>query len=295
MVLENVQVNLYDASAGTLEQTEYTDPFGRYLFQSIPSGDYYVEFVAPPLMTFVNPNLGADNTTDSDATPDPFDPRIGVSHIITVSSGTVDLTIDAGLEMSVVLAIDDLKLEAYRDEDKNINVVEWFTSQEVDSDFFAIERSIDSTNDWEEIGLENAAGNSSQELEYFYNDNDMRGTGTYYYRLRVVDIDGSFTYSDIVAVDVEDSRVDNQVVKLDVYPNPVLNQINIDLETEYDSSIDGGIYDAIGQVIKKVDKSSVSAGMTNIRMDVSDLPAGTYLIRMQVGKQVIFEKITKAE
>ena len=82
---------------------------------------------------------------------------------------------------------------------------------------------------------------------------------------------------------------------MDVYPNPVLNQINIDLETEYDSSIDGGIYDAIGQVIKKVDKSSVSAGMTNIRMDVSDLPAGTYLIRMQVGKQVIFEKITKAE
>ena len=123
----------------------------------------------------------------------------------------------------------------------------------------------------------------------------MRGAGIYYYRLRIVDLDGSFTYSKIVAVNVSDSRIDDQKVTMDVYPNPVLNQINIDLETEFDSDIDGGIYDAIGQVIKKVDRNNVSAGLTSLKVDVSDLPAGTYLLRMQVGKQVIFEKITKAE
>jgi len=108
-------------------------------------------------------------------------------------------------------------------------------------------------------------------------------------------MDGTFTYSNVVAVSVADTRMDEQKVTLDVYPNPVLNQINIDLTTEYDSDIDGGIYDAIGQVISKINKSSVTAGMTNMKVDVSDLPAGTYLLRMQVGKQVIFEKITKAE
>jgi hypothetical protein len=291
----NVEVFLVDADTDQVVSKTSTDPFGRYLFQAIPAGNYYVEFIAPSLYRFVSPNEGDDDTLDSDAIPDQFDSQIGRSHVVTVTTGTVDLTIDAGLVLKTVLAIELLAIDATRDAENNMNVVEWTTATEVNSDFFAIERSIDSTDDFEEVGVERAAGTSNEAIDYFYNDRDMRGAGIYYYRLRVVDQDGSFTYSEVVAVKVDDSRVDDQKVTMDVYPNPVLNQISIDLVTEYDSDIDGGVYDAIGQMIKKVDRSSVNAGLTVLKVDVSELPAGTYLLRMQVGKQVIFEKITKAD
>jgi len=191
-------------------------------------------------------------------------------HDITVLTGTVDLTIDAGLkQQSSVLAIELLDLSARHDSDKGMNVVEWVTAKEVNSDFFSIERSINGTDEFVEIGTERASGTTNSETEYFYNDKDLDESGTYYYRF--------------------------QKVTLDVYPNPVMNVINIDLVTEYDSKIDGGIYDAIGQLIKKVDNTNVTAGKTSMKMDISDLSAGTYLLRMQVGKQVIFEKVTKAE
>jgi len=295
--LENLEVNLYESATDTKVATRYTDPFGRYLFQEVPKGTYYLEFMAPANMTFIDDNaLGGDDLTDSDAVVDQFDPHIGRSHDITVTTGTVDLTVDAGLTtLSTVLAVEMLDLTARHDSDKGINVVDWMTTKEVNSDFFSIERSIDGTEDFVEIGTERASGNTNSRTDYFYNDKDVEKSGTYYYRLRMVDLDGESKYSKVVSVNVVQDRAKNQKVTLDVYPNPVLNQINIDLVTEYDSKIDGGIYDAIGQLIKKVDNNSVTAGKTSMTMDVSELPAGTYLFRMQVGKQVIFEKITKAE
>jgi len=295
--VENLEVTLVDAVTDATVATRFTDPFGRYLFQEVPKGTYYLEFMAPANMTFIEPNaLPGDDITDSDVMVDQFDPQLGRTENITVTSGTVDLTIDAGLRMqSVVLAVEMLDLTARHDSDKGMNVVDWITTKEVNSDFFSIERSINGTDEFVEIGTERASGNTNSRTDYFYNDTELNESGIYYYRLRLVDLDGASRYSNVVSVKVIEDKLKNQKVTLDVYPNPVLNQINIDLVTEYDSKIDGGIYDAIGQLIEKVDNDNVTAGKTSMTMDVSELPAGTYLFRMQVGKQVIFEKITKAE
>ena len=293
---ENLEVNLFNAVSGEKVATRYTDPFGRYLFQQVPAGTYFVEFMAPAGMTFIEDSASGDDMTDSDAVLDILDPQIGRSHEITVTTGTVDLTIDAGVKrQSSVLAIDLLGLEVAHDSDKYMNILDWTTAREVNSDFFSVERSIDNTDEFEEIGTERASGNTSSETEYFYNDKDLKKTGQYYYRLKMVDLDGSYVFSNVVSVKVAQDNLSNQKVLMDVYPNPVTNQINIDLTTEFDSQIDGGIYDAIGQLIKKVDNNSVTAGKTSMKMDISELPAGTYLLRMQVGKQVIFEKVSKAE
>jgi len=291
----DVQVNLYDADADTIVATLFTDPFGRYLFENVPAGNYFVEFVAPQGMTYINANDLGNDSEDSDAVADIFNPQIGRSQVFSASTGAVDLTIDAGLRfLPTVLAIDILGLSVTHEADRNMNVLDWTTAREVNSDYFGIERSIGSVDNFEEIDTENASGETTTDTEYFYNDSDLVEAGTYYYRLKMVDLDGSFVYSNIVSVEVEDQRDENQKVLLDVYPNPVTNVINIDLTTEYQSDIDGGIYDAIGQLIEKIDRNSVTAGKTSMKMDISHLNSGTYLLRMQVGKQVIFEKVTKA-
>ncbi len=74
----------------------------------------------------------------------------------------------------------------------------WRTASEKDNDYFTIERSVDGIN-FEEIYYEPGAGNSTTDLDYFYND-QPDAMGVYYYRLKQTDYDGASTYSEVVSV-----------------------------------------------------------------------------------------------
>jgi len=294
---ENIEVRLYEAYTDAFIEKQTTDPFGRYLFQEIPAGTYYVEFRAPSNAIFIAPNAatGNDDEMDSDAVVMQFDAHRARTHDIILGKGDVDLSVDAGLIEATVLAATDVTLDVRWDKASERNKLDWTTRTEVNTDYFTIERSIDNVDNFTEIGEEEASTNSSSELTYLFDDTDIIGSGTYYYRLKLYDLDGSFEYSNVAVAEVEFDQMDNQTIKLEAYPNPVINEINIDLTTEFDSKVDGGIYDAIGQLIKPFEKDQVQAGLTSMKMDISELPSGTYLLRMQIGKQVIFEKITKAQ
>ena len=77
----------------------------------------------------------------------------------------------------------------------------WSTASEINSDYFQIQRSTDGS-DFQSLSRQAAAGDSQQELTYRYADEGVanRFSGTLYYRLKTVDFDGSFEYSDITAV-----------------------------------------------------------------------------------------------
>ncbi len=89
--VENVQVNLYDANTNTLVGTQFTDPTGYYLFDNLTPGDYYVEFVLPAGYQFTQQDIGS-NSFDSDANP-----TTGITTNISLPSGGIDLTWDAGI------------------------------------------------------------------------------------------------------------------------------------------------------------------------------------------------------
>jgi len=78
-------------------------------------------------------------------------------------------------------------------------VLEWATATETNSDFFAIERSIDGVM-FEQVAEKNAAGNSTTTQTYTFVDANVLALNvqTIYYRLKSVDLDGSFDHSDMV-------------------------------------------------------------------------------------------------
>ncbi|MDF9800229.1 hypothetical protein OKW21_005492 [Catalinimonas alkaloidigena] len=84
----------------------------------------------------------------------------------------------------------------------------WETASEINSDFFAIERS-ENGKDFKEIGQLKAAGDSDIPLQYSYIDEQAskRFSGSVFYRLRTVDFDGSFEYSDITTVTLSDDDI----------------------------------------------------------------------------------------
>ncbi|MBU2060456.1 MAG: hypothetical protein KKH44_01230, partial [Bacteroidetes bacterium] len=97
---------------------------------------------------------------------------------------------------------------------KNKNELSWVTATEINSAHFKIERS-DNGFDFYEIGEFLAAGTSTSPIHYTYNDTRQQ-TQTCYYRLKMVDLDGSFKYSEI-------RSVENVEIEALFFPNPVQN------------------------------------------------------------------------
>ena len=161
----------------------------------------------------------------------------------------------------------------------------------MNSDYIEVQRSRSIASGFAGIGTRKAQGRSEQETNYKYFDTTITEEGIYYYRLKLVDIDGSFTYSRPISIDV-DFGEGAQEINIDVYPNPVREIVNVDIEVERPSALEGGIYDAIGQLIREMDSAIIPGGTSTIQVDLEGVPAGAYLIRIQVDEQVYFEKVS---
>ncbi len=151
---------------------------------------------------------------------------------------------------------------------KNKSVLlQWQTVSEHNLSGFIIERSGNNIN-FSAIGNVAATGNSSLKINYSTYDRQPLN-GINFYRLRFIDVDGRFTYSNIVAVKI------NSGIKLQIFPNPA--------EKILFAEANGNDQDAIVQIVdeggRKLKEMKVYInGQTSFSVDVSSLPAGQYFI-----------------
>jgi hypothetical protein len=136
----------------------------------------------------------------------------------------------------------------------------WITASELNNDYFAVERSLDATT-FEEIGQEMGAGTTQDIREYQFTDANPVAR-TLYYRLRQVDFDGTFTYSDVLQV--EGVQVE---ASMKLYPNPIANELHVD-------NVKGTLklYTLAGQLLRQYELASYE----NV-IDVSTLDRGYYV------------------
>jgi hypothetical protein len=99
------------------------------------------------------------------------------------------------------------------EKDEETTLLSWQTATEVNVSHFVILRSTDEDSEWKEIGSVGAVGNSQHLISYDFVD-DSPAQGNNYYRLKSVDLDGTFTLSHLVAVHFD------LKIPLTVYPNP---------------------------------------------------------------------------
>lgn len=153
----------------------------------------------------------------------------------------------------------------------------WETTQEVNADHFMIQRSGDGVN-WTTIGTVAAAGSSSGEKSYAYTDPDPL-PGLDYYRLVLVDEDGSVTYSDIKVVNGSGSTA------LRIFPNPAADHLNISFGTARLSGlVNIRLMNASGQVL--VQKKIVNPAGETVSLPVSGYPPGSYLLQVMTSENV---------
>ena len=155
----------------------------------------------------------------------------------------------------------------------------WVTSSEVNTDFFAVERGVD-TESFDEIGRVNAQGNSSAEITYTYLDEQPESNPSYY-RLRISDLDGSEQFSSIVEVNTSSFQDQAFPDNVRISPNPNYGVFKILAEEE---NINYSIYSLSGKEILR------GSGRNQSLIDVSDQVQGVYLINITVAGKSYFQK-----
>ncbi|MGC4036941.1 MAG: T9SS type A sorting domain-containing protein [Chitinophagaceae bacterium] len=163
---------------------------------------------------------------------------------------------------------------------KTTNLIMWVTAWEHDNSYFEVERSLDGTN-FESIGR--VAGRTESRTDETYELEDKFPPAVAYYRLKQVDIDGKFSYGNIVQL-IRDENIQFSVTAM---PNPVQNTARIAISTSDAGNVVLRVIDATGKQLL-TDVVSCVKGNNVIAKDFSRLPSGTYYIAIsQDGKKAV--------
>ncbi|MBK6817791.1 MAG: T9SS type A sorting domain-containing protein [Saprospiraceae bacterium] len=153
--------------------------------------------------------------------------------------------------------------------------VEWKTLNEQNTLEFEIERKYSNEETWMTIGKTPAAGQSSKELTYSYNDATYAQRDKIYYRIKQVDIDATFTYTDIKGIELKK----NSQVKLDGYPNPVKDLYHLTITGAKDDKVSIDVFDILGRSVSRKTLSIVK-GSNYHDLNMGTYTPGTYIVRV---------------
>jgi Secretion system C-terminal sorting domain len=154
----------------------------------------------------------------------------------------------------------------------NTVVLDWQTASEFDNKHFQIETSKDGTNFYP-IGIINSKGNSTTTQSYTFTD-PLPLKGPDYYRLKQVDMNGQYTYSNTVLINFTDKG--RAVV---VYPNPARDQLTVDLNRP-SQDVKIRFLTTDGKVIRTENIGTVQRSKD---LDISTLSSGAYILEIITG------------
>lgn len=155
---------------------------------------------------------------------------------------------------------------------KEAHSLSWTTASEINNAFFEIQHSTNSSN-WRTLGKVNGAGNSFEQQNYqFTNNAPVRGRN--YYRLKQVDFDGQFEFSEVIALEFSKESL------WEIYPNPVAEELSIRFDNEENASVFVHIFNANGQLIQT---KTMDGNAENLQINVEELKAGLYFLQVLNG------------
>jgi hypothetical protein len=169
----------------------------------------------------------------------------------------------------------------------NVVTLNWSTATELNNQGFEIERSPDKTN-WRTIGFREGIGTTSEPQHYSYSDNlsDI-GSSKLYYRLKQIDFDGSFEYSDIVELEITPS-----VFSLSQnYPNPFNPVTKIKYSIPQSSNVVVKVFDVLGDEVTTLVNEQKQAGTYELAWNGENVPSGVYFYQLKAGSFIKTKKM----
>ena len=211
----------------------------------------------------------------------------------TDESGTDHIMSIDDFNFSVV-SVTPVELTKFSATNDNNNIkLNWETATEVNNYGFEIQRHGSLLNnrnsDWKNIGLVKGHGNSNSQKYYSFTDKSIISAGEYYYRLKQIDNDGAFEYSDIVKVVLEAPKNFELVQN---FPNPINPNTTIQYQIPELSFVTIKIYDITGNEIVTLINEREPAGMYEIGFSAKEeYASGVYIYKLTAGSFVEVKKM----
>jgi hypothetical protein len=202
-------------------------------------------------------------------------------HEIDGTNGNLVRTIYASANMQYISLVDyatiPVELTSFTANVSGSSVVlNWATATEVNNQGFEILRSAQNDQDWQKLGYVPGFGTTTEPKSYSHTDQSVN-SGTYFYKLKQIDFDGSFTYSDVAEVEVslpiEFSLEQN-------YPNPFNPATTIEFSLPADAQVKISLYNLVGEKVAEVINKDYTAGNHKTEFNASQLTSGVYLYRI---------------
>jgi hypothetical protein len=168
---------------------------------------------------------------------------------------------------------------------KNVNL-NWATATEINNSGFEIERRYDKT-DWLKIGFVPGHGTTTEKQNYSYIDQNVNA-GIYSYRLKQVDFDGTFEYSNEILVNVTASL---EFTLDQNFPNPFNPNTLIKYSIPKSSQVSLKIFNTLGQEMETLVNEEKQVGTYEVNWNASNLQSGVYFYRLQAGSFVQTRKM----
>ncbi|MFO7524216.1 MAG: T9SS type A sorting domain-containing protein [Ignavibacteriaceae bacterium] len=151
----------------------------------------------------------------------------------------------------------------------------WSTASEINNNGFEVER--DMGNGFTAIGFVQGNGTTTEVQTYTFVDDNL-AAGSYSYRLKQVDFDGTFEYSDVVEVDV---LAPKEFALNQNFPNPFNPSTIITFSLATDSKVSLKVFDVLGQEVITIVNNNLSAGAHEYSFDASSFNSGVYFYRIE--------------
>jgi hypothetical protein len=182
---------------------------------------------------------------------------------------------NGGLAYNVFVDTSDsnvpVELESFTGKVSGSNVtLDWTTASEINNQGFEIQRSFGS--EFQTIGFIEGHGTTTETQSYFFIDKNVNA-GSYNYRLKQVDFNGSLEYSPVINVDVS---APNEFSLSQNYPNPFNPSTKIEFSLAVDSKVTLKVFDVLGQEVAFLVNENLKAGAFSVDFNASSFNSGIY-------------------
>ncbi len=287
--------------AGPNSQNIENDADSVFYTVSVPAVKLYdqsVTFTATVSPTPLSGTLTIDFPDAETLTsyPDSVRMRIRTSGFVTLGNYTITVTGSGPFGVPVhkrtvqltveeVIPAELVSFSAYT----NLNNVtlNWITASEINNRGFEIERRVSQSANWVTIGFVDGNGTTTLSTNYSFNDMNV-DAGEYAYRLKQMDYDGSFEYSQSVEVEI---LLPLYYSLEQNYRNPFNPVTKINYSIPKAGSVRIALYDVLGNEVKTIVDTYQDIGRYEILFDASGLASGVYYYRIQTGEFTSTKKL----
>ncbi len=285
ILIPNILVNLLNENDSIIAQT-LTNNNGIYTFQNIELGDYQVQFNSSTVLngilldTPTIQDITSNNVEDElDSDINPLDNK---SNLFNINIANKINNIDAGFTFGN-LPVELSQFNIYNELCNN--ELEWETLSENNNSHFEVEHSNDGIH-FNTISRIEGNGNSNYSINYSFSHSINNNHELHYYRLKQVDFDGKYTYSDIKVIESNCSKSS----LVEIYPNPSADIIHIQ-----DNNKEQFNLSLVDASMKSVPFYLINDDLSYKTIDINHLPKGFYFVIIEYENNIETHKIIKID